>query len=114
MRKKIRINLNLAAGCLGLLLAGTVMAQLPPGQSPMGQRPTNPTTSPQNPDLNADTSMHVNVDDKKFLRDAAMGQLTEIQMGKLAADKGSTDAVKQYGQKLVDDHTKASEDIKKI
>jgi putative membrane protein len=58
--------------------------------------------------------MKVKADDKKFLQDAAMGGMAEVAMGKLAAEKGSTDAVKQFGQKMVDDHTKTNDELKQV
>lgn len=45
-----------------------------------------------------------------FLKAAIQGNLAEIAVGKLAHQKGSSDAVKAYGQTLVDDHTKAMQD----
>ena len=41
------------------------------------------------------------IDDKRFLQDAALGGLTEVALGKLAIEKGSSDAVKQFGQKMI-------------
>ena len=35
----------------------------------------------------------------------------EIQAGKLAAEKGQSDAVKQFGQQVVDAHTKTTEEL---
>jgi putative membrane protein len=43
--------------------------------------------------------------DKMFLRKAAEGGLAEVQLGKLAAQKGGSDEVKSFGQKMVEDHT---------
>ena len=54
------------------------------------------------------------MDDKKFVKDAALGGMTEVELGKLAAQKGSSDSVKQYGQRLVDDHGKANDELKQI
>ena len=54
------------------------------------------------------------VDDKKFLKDAATGGLMEVELGKLAAQKGSSDAVKQFGQKMADDHRKANKELKQV
>jgi putative membrane protein len=54
------------------------------------------------------------VDDKKFLQDAALGGLTEVALGKLAIEKGSSDAVKQFGQKMIDDHTKSNDELKQL
>ncbi len=54
------------------------------------------------------------IDDKKFLKDAAIGGMTEVQLGRLAQQKAFSDAVKQFGQKMVDDHTKANDQLKEV
>jgi len=54
------------------------------------------------------------VDDKKFVKEAALGGLTEVELGKVAAEKASSPEVKQFAQKMVDDHTKANEQLKQI
>jgi len=54
------------------------------------------------------------VDDKKFVKDAALGGMTEVELGKLAAQKASDPKVKEFGQQMVDDHTKANENLKQI
>ncbi len=50
--------------------------------------------------------------DKKFLHTAAEGGLTEVQLGQLASQKASRDDVKQFGQKMVTDHTQLNQDLK--
>ena len=50
--------------------------------------------------------------DKKFLHKAAEGGLTEIQLGQLASQKATRDDVKQFGQKMVTDHTQLNADLK--
>ena len=52
--------------------------------------------------------------DKMFLRSAAEGGIAEVKLGQLAAQKGSSDDVKAFGQKMVDDHTKLNLDIARI
>jgi|SRR5581483_7110222 len=52
--------------------------------------------------------------DKKFIENAAAGGIVEVNLGKLASEKASMDDVKQFGQKMVDDHTKASEELKQL
>lgn len=54
------------------------------------------------------------VDDKKFLKEAAMGGLAEVELGKIAEQKASSDQVKQFAQRMVADHTKANDDLKQI
>ncbi len=52
--------------------------------------------------------------DQRFAMEAARGGMAEVQLGQLAKDKGSSDAVKNFGQQMVDDHTKANEQLKAI
>ena len=52
--------------------------------------------------------------DKRFVQEAMEGDMSEIQLGQLAQQKATSDQVKQFGQKLVDDHTKLDEQIKPI
>ena len=118
MPSKVISNLVLGAFSFCLLGSSALMAQAPGGQ-PMPQQPTQPTR-PSSPDVNnpggannPDT-MTSRVDDKKFAKDAAVGGMTEVELGKLATQKASSDAVKQFGQKMVDDHTKANDQLKEI
>jgi putative membrane protein len=52
--------------------------------------------------------------DKKFVRAAAQGGMAEVELGKLATEKGSSEDVKKFGQRMVDDHTKAGDQLKEI
>jgi putative membrane protein len=52
--------------------------------------------------------------DKKFVRDAAQGGLAEVELGKLATEKASNEDVKKFGQRMVDDHSKANDELKQI
>src|SRR3954447_17890763 len=52
--------------------------------------------------------------DKQFVTKAAQGGLAEVELGQLAASKGSNDAVKQFGQKMADDHGKANDELKSL
>lgn len=52
--------------------------------------------------------------DAKFAMNAAQGGLTEVKAGQLAAEKASSPDVKAFGQQMVDDHTKANEQLKAI
>lgn len=56
----------------------------------------------------------VTASDKKFVRDAAQGGMAEVELGKLATEKASSDEVKKFGQRMVDDHTKAGDELKQI
>ena len=50
--------------------------------------------------------------DKMFVKNAAEGSTAEIQLSQMALKKSHNDEVKQYAQKMVDDHTKLISDMK--
>jgi putative membrane protein len=52
--------------------------------------------------------------DHKFAMEAAMGGLMEVELGRLAAQKGASDEVRQFGQRMVDDHSKANEELMRV
>ena len=39
--------------------------------------------------------------------------MAEVKMGQLAQDKGTSDSVKKFGQRMVEDHSKAGDELKK-
>ena len=49
--------------------------------------------------------------DREFLMDVAMDGLMEVELGRIAAQQGSSDAIKQFGQRMVDDHSKANTEL---
>jgi len=49
-----------------------------------------------------------------FVKKAAQTDLYEIEAGKIASEKGQSEAVKQYGQQMIEAHTKTSEELKSI
>jgi putative membrane protein len=54
------------------------------------------------------------VPDMKFMKAAAMGGLFEVQMGKIADEKGDARGVRQFGKHMVVDHTRINHDLKMI
>jgi putative membrane protein len=52
--------------------------------------------------------------DTKFAMAAAMGGMAEVEMGRVAAQKGASDEVRQFGQHMVDDHSKANQDLMQV
>lgn len=52
--------------------------------------------------------------DSKFVMFAAMGGMAEVEMGRLAAQKGASEDVRQFGQRMVDDHTRANEELMRV
>jgi len=50
--------------------------------------------------------------DHRFVIDAASGGMAEVKLGQLAQEKASSDAVKTFAKRMVDDHTKAGDKLK--
>jgi putative membrane protein len=53
-------------------------------------------------------------EDRTFIMEAAAGGLAEVELGRLASQKASRSEVKEFGQMMVTDHTKANDQLKKI
>jgi putative membrane protein len=52
--------------------------------------------------------------DETFVMNAAKGGMAEVELGKLAAEKGASEYVRKFGQRMVDDHSKAGDQLKAI
>ena len=101
-------------------------AQFPGAGSIPGQGPTTPSTFPgQRPSPDATGSNAPNgtgapqnfpsrIDDRQFARDAAIAGLSNVELGKLAEEKASSDNLRQFGRQLVDDQTKTNDRLKQV
>jgi len=90
------MNTFLAAGVvLGLAVAPALA----------GQQPTTAEKADQ-------TMAYGKMSDEAFVKKAASAGREEVELGKLAVEKASTDEVKKFGQRMVDDHSKAGEELK--
>jgi len=91
----------------------------PGGSTPPTSSPTaaSPNSSTDNAVMNSDQMENASMgamQDRDFVREALQGGMAEVQLGQLAAQKGSSDDVKQFGQKMVDDHTKLGDQMKQV
>jgi putative membrane protein len=77
-----------------------------------GNKPKNPSTPEVRSDSTEISSDGTNPDED-FVMEAGEGGLFEVMAGELAVKKGSA-KVKKLGQMMVDDHSKANADLKKI
>ena len=77
-----------------------------------GQQPPS-TTSMQDSSSNANEVGQV-MKDKMFIRKAAEGGMAEVKFGQLAVQTASSDDVKAFGQKMVDDHTVLNNEMARI
>jgi putative membrane protein len=49
--------------------------------------------------------------DRQFVTKAAMMDMAEIQTGRLAVSQGASESVRQFGQRMIDDHTRTSQQL---
>jgi putative membrane protein len=52
--------------------------------------------------------------DRQFLKEAAQGGMAEVELGQLAVQKASSDDVKKFGQRMINDHSKANDELKQL
>lgn len=73
----------------------------------------NNSTNVNSTNMNANNNVSGNVS-SDFMMKAAQGGMAEVEVGKLAASKGANADVKQFGQKMVTDHSKANDELKAL
>jgi putative membrane protein len=73
---------------------------------------SNIANAPAN--TNANPAGSLSSDDREFLTKAAQGGLLEVELGRLAAQKAQNADVKRFGQRMVDDHSKANTELKTL
>jgi putative membrane protein len=52
--------------------------------------------------------------DEVFLRSAAEGSMTEVKLAQLAEEKAQSEEVKKFAKRMVEEHSKATEELKQI
>jgi putative membrane protein len=107
-----------------ILSPGLLFAQFDPTAPPASQ--TQPQTQPNRPQQQSPSSPSQQdsgpnsgdvgqvMQDKMFIRKAAQGGIAAVKLGQLAAQKGSSDDVKAFGQKMVDDHTRLNLEMAQV
>jgi len=95
--------LPVCAGIVLLVATGAASAQAT-GSATTNAAGTNATSS----------TAKLSSADKSFVEKAAIGGMAEVQMGQLAKQKAASDQVKQFGSRMVDDHSKANDELKQV
>jgi putative membrane protein len=82
------------------------------GMNAMAASPTAAPATPASTAAGSDAKLaHA---DRKFIEDAAKGGMAEVELGKLAQQKASNEQVKQFGERMVQDHSKAGDELKQV
>src|SRR3954468_3592296 len=87
-----------------LALASPAFAQ----QAPAGTAPGRMAASEQGQNHN------LSAKDRSFAQEAAMGGMAEVELGKLAQQNAQNDDVKQFGARMVQDHSDANQQLMTI
>ena len=82
-----------------LLLVGMAVAQNSP---------------PNGPNTKSTANGGVLRTDRQFMDKAAQGGMAEVELGQLAQQNGQSTEVKEFGKRMVDDHTKANDQLKQL
>lgn len=64
------------------------------------------------PALAATSQTALTSSEQRFIQKAAGGGIGEVKLGELAVQKASSPEVRQFGQHMIDDHSKANETLK--
>jgi len=92
-----------------LLLAASAAAGAQSLPNPAGMAPDTPRMETGNPPPD-----HANTQDKLFVRQATLGGRAEVELGRLARQKGSAESVKQFGARMETDHGQANQRLARI
>lgn len=70
-----------------------------------------PVASASGAGMNPTTAGGLGAADRKFIDNAAIGGMAEVAAGKMAQEKGRSDAVKTFAGQMVQDHGKANDEL---
>ncbi len=93
--------------CASLLSSGMVCAQQ--AGNPAGLSPDTPGLEAASP-----AADHSNAQDKLFVRQAAIGNQAEVELGQLAHKKAASQSVRDFAQHMVDDHRKSGDLLRRL
>ena len=62
----------------------------------------------------AQASGDASATDRHFVHEALAGGMAEVELGQLASQKGTSDDIRQFGQKMVEDHTRMGAHMREV
>ncbi|MEG4234067.1 DUF4142 domain-containing protein [Microcoleus sp. Pol11C3] len=74
----------------------------------------NPGRSPNSPAGGETSPNSLSSRDRAFVMQAGQLSMLEVELGRLAVQRGSSAGVKQYGQEMVDEHTRANQELMQL
>ncbi|MEG4579644.1 DUF4142 domain-containing protein [Microcoleus sp. MON1_C5] len=85
-----------------------------PGRSPNSPINNTPSRSPNTPTGGETSPNSLSSQDRNFVMQAGQLGMLEVELGRLAVQRGSSAGVKQYGQEMVKEHTQANEELMQV
>jgi putative membrane protein len=120
MNKQLILKRMAACATLAMMFGGA-MAQNATGSAATGSMSGNSSATAGAGGAGASggagssgASSKVASGDQKMMRDIAYSNISEIATGKLALQNSQSDDVKSYAQKMIDDHTKAQQELQTL
>jgi len=117
MNKQLILKRMAACATLAMMFGGA-MAQNATGSAATGSMSGNSSATAGASGSSASgasgASSKIASGDQKMMRDIAYSNISEIAAGKLALEKSQSDDVKSYAQKMIDDHTKAQQELQTL
>src|SRR5512133_2373584 len=102
-----RLSIIPVLGCALLALPASAQdsTSQPSSQSQAGSAGTQSSSK---------SASSVAAKDKSFMKNAAQGGMEEVELGQMVAEKAKSDDVKQFAQRMVQDHSKANDELKAL
>ncbi|HTL59601.1 MAG TPA: DUF4142 domain-containing protein [Candidatus Limnocylindrales bacterium] len=88
---------------IGMMATGLVLLGAQLGRAQLTQNSTDATQRGQ-----------LSESDYRFLVKAARGGIEEVELGQLAQQKGTSQQLRSFGERMVTDHTKLNNELKQI
>ncbi|WP_228526739.1 DUF4142 domain-containing protein [Noviherbaspirillum soli] len=114
MNKHLNIKRMSVCAALAMVFGGAVAQNTGTTGTAATNRDTTANTTTAASSTRAGTAGKVASGDQKMMRDIAHANISEIAAGKLALEKSQSDDVKSFAQKMIDDHTKAQQELQTL
>lgn len=100
-----------ALGALAMLLSAGAWAQ---ADAPVDRPERTNGEMPRGDDMRRPKAHKIGANDKDFIKEAARGGLTEVEIAKLGVKKGASQQVKDFAQRMLDDHTQVNTQLEQV
>ena len=114
MNKDMNIKRMAVCAALAMVFGGAVAQNTGTTGTAATNRDTTANSTTAASSTRTGASGKVASADQKMMRDIAHANISEIAAGKLALEKSQSDDVKSFAQKMIDDHTKAQQELQTL